>query len=322
MSAQQAKKRSRRDSLDSALGDLLLEAEPEGWASSSGGLEVNAFEPSFDAGFEAVHVSPRVAANDPAPAADTVDDRVDHVGGRPDERPTIDRRNAERVPLHTKLTRATVHTEPGQPPGRGRVVNISRGGGLLIEAHALLPFKADVIVDMLRANGRFISFAGRVVRRPDDTGMAIQMRVPDSARDFICRFIDDALDPEESTCTVTIRPSRPESNVVISLSQAWNRIEERPSDEALHQAFIELSMSSHQIDFALERYRGMKAALPSDPRPDRYLEQLGKILGFYALNKRPSVAVDTKVRFPMPLRVMSAAAAALLVLFLVLTLKS
>ncbi len=70
-----------------------------------------------------------------------------------------------------------------------------------------------------------------------------------------------------------------------SLEALWTEARSALDDDEKQQRFIQGCLAEDQIELAVRRYRGLKEANPDDPRPQRYLSQVGTILGFYALRQ-------------------------------------
>ena len=260
------------DELDVELSVMLTTAEPERWRA-----EVPSAPPP-----------PR-----PRSVPLTSDLTLDSP---PSDLDPAERRRAERYPLTCHVVRARVLDRSEQRWSPGRVRDVSGWGGLYIETSAPLPFKTDLRVDFVLGTGHELRFVGRVVRRPDAEGMAVQLRTDPARRVFLNEFIDEVLCPDcRRIPSLTIRPhtdrnSEPGDEAL--LEDAWQAAVDRYEDTDAQQRFIEVCLSQRRIDYALQAYRKAKVADPDDKAVDPYLEQLGTILGFYALTKVEPEAVE------------------------------
>ena len=70
-----------------------------------------------------------------------------------------------------------------------------------------------------------------------------------------------------------------------SVSSLWQKAAQDLDDDGLQQHFIQTCVRAKQLEFAVRCYRGLKEASPDDPRPQKYLQQVGTIIGFYALKQ-------------------------------------
>ncbi len=317
-------------SLERAVTRWLADAEPETWAIRSEPPPAprpptqshRAPEPETDVCFEelagpAVEMEGALGfafdaafASEPLPAADgdlAFEPAVELDGSEPArvEPPApppalldgSERRTTPRYELYRHVVRASVHAEPSHAfPGRVR--NVSLDGGLFVETPNPLPFRCDVLVELILGDGARALVLGRVVRRPSD-GMAIKLLIDDRERGVLGRLVEDALVGSESCVPrVVVRPSAqdPLSATKAALSRRWLQVLHAWDDDASHQAFIDACLSERQLDLALASYRHEKAARPDDPRPDAALSQIGTILSFMALDRPKADGVGAKPR--------------------------
>lgn len=241
-------------------------------------------EPAFEPAIE-LDGTERAPAEPPAPPPALLDG--------------AERRTTPRYELYRHVVRASVHAEASHAfPGRVR--NVSLDGGLFVETSNPLPFRCDVLVELILGDGARALVLGRVVRRPGD-GMAIKLLIDDRERGVLGRLVEDALVGSESCVPrVVVRPSAqdPLSATRAALSRRWLQVLHAWDDDASHQAFIDACLSERQLDLALAAYRHEKAARPDDPRPETALSQIGTILSFMALDRPKS---DGAVAKPRPL---------------------
>ena len=66
-------------------------------------------------------------------------------------------------------------------------------------------------------------------------------------------------------------------------------------DDAIHQEFIQECLRLQRLEFGLERYRELKDG-PDDAIASRYLGQIGVILGFMSLKKKPDEDKEKRAR--------------------------
>jgi hypothetical protein len=212
----------------------------------------------------------------------------------------IERRKSLRQELNVRPVRAVLSMEKEQS-ARGRVRNMSAQGGLFIETHAPLPFKARVRADFTLPNARRMSFEGRVVRKPED-GVAIHLKANLDGVKFLHTFIEQAVafdGPAVQDIHIFELEGEEETEQAVSeaeLSQAWDKLRDNFASEEQNQAFIKLCLSGRRLDYALERYREMRRERPEDERIPKYLLQIGTIISFSAMNKAQPEKEAKKVR--------------------------
>ena len=108
-------------------------------------------------------------------------------------------------------------------------------------------------------------------------------------------------------------PSAPEP--APQLERLWAQAAANLSDDARQQAFIRACLEREQVSMAVRLYRELKERT-DDPLVDRYLQQVGMILSFYALQTRgpqDSVPLPRAVKFGLAFFVFLAALLALFV---------
>ena len=77
-----------------------------------------------------------------------------------------------------------------------------------------------------------------------------------------------------------------------TLEEMWSQASKNPDDDDVHQAFIHAGMRQQRLDFVLQRYRESLAG--GNRFAQRYLDQVGTILGFYSMpNREESSVVKT-----------------------------
>ncbi len=180
-----------------------------------------------------------------------------------------------RIPLQRPL-RAILDEE-----GRslGRVTRLSPGS-LWVETRPSLAPGTPVHVDWVLFGGHRSTFSGTVVGRTA-TGLGIRLDVDEASRPFRTSFVAIARGDEvERRPEVQVRRRAPEPESRRLLWTEWKSAERELGDDEGQQRFIAACLEAGQLDFALERYRAIKAAHPGRPEPTRYLEQIGTLLRF------------------------------------------
>ena len=222
------------------------------------------------------------------------------------------------------VVRATVLTDDGAPR-RGRIRSMSRSGDVLVQTQSPLDLGCGVDVAFTAGDGRRIAFAGRVVSRGEDQ-MRLRLELGPGAEQALDTFLRHARDPAAGRldpvriCART--PTRPDPEVPTArpLVHWFSEIAERLDDNDAHQAFIQACLKTQRLEVAVRCYRELKEQAPSDERIDRYLNQVGTILGFYALRKDSidgGPSVPSSVRWGLGLFIL----AALVLWVLAVTLK-
>ena len=77
-----------------------------------------------------------------------------------------------------------------------------------------------------------------------------------------------------------------------SLQHLWTQASKCIDDDKLQQQFIQACIRQKNISYAVECYRALKNAYPDNVKVQKYLQQVGTILGFYAFNNAKQTAVD------------------------------
>jgi len=268
------------DELDVELSLMLTTAEPEKWRSPG--------------------VGPSSAPPPPKTSDLTIEPPPPTSSGP-------DRRRATRYPLTEHVVRSRV-LDPSQTRwSPGRVRDMSTWGGLYVETKSPLPFRTDVRVDFILGTGHELVFFGRVVRKPDREGMAIQMRTDPASRAFLNAFIEEVLHPDcRRIPSLEVRPRGDKTGKggEESLEAGWRSAAQNLGDSEAQQRFIELCLARGRIDFALDAYRRVKTVEENGDAVDAYLEQIGTILGFYA-TRVPEAAAAKPHRFKGAMAVMT-----------------
>lgn len=162
------------------------------------------------------------------------------------------------------------------------------------------------VVGLSLADGRRADF-GCEVRSPvaGDTLIAVEVESTDTP--FFHAWVEESADPLVNRVEPVLfvpqaraeadRPQRPSQTpdkaspaAATSASSAeldghWEQAKARLDDEEAQQRFIQACVRMGELEMAVGRYRALKEGPPGDPRAERYLAQVGTILGFYALQQ-------------------------------------
>lgn len=203
-------------------------------------------------------------------------------------------RRAERVEPRPPL-RAVID---GERRELGRMTSVS-SSALWVEARS--PFKAQtgVLVELCVLGGYALELRGTVVKS-GPSGMGIRLETDDSTRVFRSSFVELAARPGPRRPEVRIR-ARPldvaaDRDALAPLWRAWREAEQRLGDDDRQQRFIHACLGARRLDFALERYRAARMAQPGRGEPERYLVQVGTLIGFSGLAPTDREEVRTRGR--------------------------
>ncbi|MCC7383002.1 MAG: PilZ domain-containing protein [Deltaproteobacteria bacterium] len=265
------------------------------------GLDHDAFAAEVEAlSSPPVAAEPQGAAGtSPPPVSPTLDLRIPRssMDAEEDALPHDERRTAKRYRLKGNVVSVAIFEGKGDP-GIGRVRDISVTGGFFIETRSPLPRGTSVCASVIISSGQALSFEGRVVRSSED-GFALNLQSDEIGQAFLNVAVAVARGAAQSrTVEVKVVPVEETSDagrVEVDLSRRWHNITLDERNDELHQKFIEACLSAKRVDYALERYRALKRRSPDDTQFDRYLEQVGKILSFVALQKGPEGAHKRKM---------------------------
>ena len=189
---------------------------------------------------------------------------------------------------------ATLHDLPGglrvmlsRADGRvirGAVQRASYGGRLEIELRDTATISGAVEVDVILMDGRRSEVPAAI--RTEDPLAILELQLDPGDTVHFGRYLDEARDrslpPAEPLRVRELAPVEPHAG---NLEQMWLSVQDRLDDDAAQQAFIQACLSHQQIEYAIRCYRRLKEENPGDERSARYLNQVGTILGFYALRK-------------------------------------
>jgi hypothetical protein len=202
---------------------------------------------------------------------------------------------------------------------RGRVRNMSPKGGLMVETTARYAPRTALTAEFALLDGRMMIFTGRVVRStPND--LALKLDVDDAQVEFLDRFIEDACSQNQKSLQAVKFAPRVEGMTAdiiddMALMKMWLEVSDSIDNDDMQQQFIQHCLRAEKLEFAVARYRELKAQRPDDERIAKYLHQIGTILGFYALSKKDVVREKEKLPASMKLMIILFALAAVALLF-------
>jgi hypothetical protein len=141
----------------------------------------------------------------------------------------------------------------------------------------------------------------------------VQLKVHREGSRFLEAFIEQALGPDPAGAALAevqlqelsaVSGGEEPAVAESELNLAWDRALGQIDDDNAQQNFIKLCLSARRLDFALERYRALKAERPDDERVAKYLLQIGTILSFSALQRSPDAAKTPKLSPPVVFMIM------------------
>lgn len=158
---------------------------------------------------------------------------------------------------------------------------------LFVRTRHPVPAESNVWVELRMLGSRSRRLPGVVVRATD-SGFAIQLDPDPRTLAYRSTYIDLARQPslQHPTLRIELIPEREVPSEFVDelatgddLANAWAQVLETPQDEEVNQEFIHTCMRAQNLEYALDRYRERVAN--GDGEAERYLEQIGTILGFY-----------------------------------------
>ncbi len=206
--------------------------------------------------------------------------------------------------LDTRIVRATVQGPQGL--SRARIRAMSPAGQF--ELDCLDPLKTGTRIRVtLPVASRVYELRGRVTAHQPE-GFGFQTEDQPHAQACLAQFYDEALDPKNTRAgTVAIRaellePAARPTKSTESLEGLWVEARQHMHNEDTQQNFIQACIQAKQPEFAAACYRGFKEQHPESVEAKRYLEQVGTILGFYAL-RRATEAEESGMGMPRSIKI-------------------
>lgn len=171
-------------------------------------------------------------------------------------------------------------------PGKKAPLKVTSGSAHAFFIRTSHPLSQDthVFVELNMLGSYRLRVPGIVVRSTDN-GFAIQLDPDPRTIPFRAAFLDLARQAYLVSPSVVVEmlPPKEEAETkpieVNELEDAWLEVLNRSDDDELHQIFIHACMRAQDIEYAVEKYR--EQASLGVPFAEKYLEQLGTILGFY-----------------------------------------
>lgn len=195
-----------------------------------------------------------------------------------------------RFELVVNMVRAQVKFDEEQVT-RGRVRVLSYEGDMVLDTREPLPRGTKIAARFRTQDGREIEVAGKVVET-EGTTAEVRLTLPEVDKLILRQFVDEARDvTTPGVEQVVIRAQPPSGGAVDpavdqqALRAHWLRVRDHLDDDDLQQVFIKSCLEAKQVDFAVRCYRELKEAQPENALVQKYLNQVGTILGFYAFRK-------------------------------------
>jgi DNA-binding response OmpR family regulator len=203
--------------------------------------------------------------------------------------------------LDANVVRAMIVRADGQV-SRGRIRTMSYDGELLVGVNNPLRKDLDVGVELTLNDGRRLEIKGKVTQATG-ADMEVVLAMTPEEKAFSGHFLDQARDVTQPFIEqVRIRQLGSVGAAdQAQIDQLWRDAKANLSDDAVQQRFIQACLKSQRIEHAVRSYRELKQEDPENERIDKYLQQVGTILGFYAFKKEPEV--KDQARLPMSIKV-------------------
>lgn len=198
----------------------------------------------------------------------------------------------QRVTLDARVVRARFADASGEGFTPGRVRAATYDGILEIEVRRPPSRGTEWTVELALSDQSKSVFSARV-REVREQGLVLVLAVDAADVPFVDAWVEAAASvdggrippvsihpqPEVTTPSVERAPAPAAADV----EAAWASASGALDDDALQQAFIQACLEHGALELAVRRYRELKEA--GDARAERYLVQVGTILGFYAMPK-------------------------------------
>lgn len=205
-----------------------------------------------------------------------------------------------------RVVRARLMDTGGAGFTPARVRRATLDGVLEIEARRSLPGGSRLRAELFLSDGRRADFDGRVGSSGPPMRVVLEIDAADVP--FFHAWVNECLDPSLPRADpVRLVPEvglEPADRLAASddIDELWAAAAADLDDDARQQRFIQACLKTSQLDLAVRRYRSLKETMPGDPRPPRYLQQVGTILGFYMLKQNaPAVEEGISLRLKLTL---------------------
>lgn len=213
--------------------------------------------------------------------------------------------------FRNKVVRARIADRQGEGFTPARIRAARADGFLDVECRRRFEAKGTAVeVELVLADSRRASFEARVSNESED-GMTIALSVQPADVPFFHMWLaecgDVSLRSEPAKIAWTESKPAPEPDKAgaaatsLEVDRLWAEASANLDDDAAQQRFIQRCLKSGQIELAVRRYRGLKEASPDDERAQKYLQQVGTILGFYALKQTNEVDNETGMSWRLKL---------------------
>ena len=202
--------------------------------------------------------------------------------------------------LEARVVQVRIADEVGEGYTPGRAVAASYDGHIDVDCRRSLPPGTPLMVELTLLDGRRADFEAVAVSTGGGAAFRLELEVEAADVPFYYGWVEASLDPaarDQAPVRVAATgkaperaPSTPPGAVTLDdLEVLWAEAQTKLDDDAIQQRFIQACVRSQEMDFAVRRYRALKEARPDDERAQRYLAQVGTILGFYALDRSSAV---------------------------------
>jgi DNA-binding response OmpR family regulator len=192
---------------------------------------------------------------------------------------------------------------------RGRVRTMSYEGSMTFDCVSPLPSGSGLKVYLRLVQGSELQFDATATGYTDTT-MSVKLSLVTGALPFLRAYVDEVRDISQGTISeikaVQVAGKASGSIGADEVDQAlvarWREVAGQLDDDSAQQSFIQACLKAKKVEFAVQRYRELKETHPGDARVDRYLQQVGTILGFFALKGQAPTVAD-KVGVPKTIKI-------------------
>lgn len=172
----------------------------------------------------------------------------------------------------------------------GRALSLDSQSQLTLECALPNNISQEILVTFTPPDRPLFVVPG-TLQSPEGGQLPVALRPDKEHRVMLQRFAEAASNSERPLEPLKIRFRGDSLNSIpvpddVSLARLWDEVCNQMGDDAAQQRFIQACMKVKKLEYAVSCYRDLKEDRPEDDRIDKYLQQVGTILSFYALKKQ------------------------------------
>ncbi len=183
-----------------------------------------------------------------------------------------------------------IHFSGGAEGVKGRALSLDSQAQLTLECALPNNVSQEILVTFTPPDRPLFVVPG-TLQSPEGGQLPVALRPDKEHRVMLQRFAEAASNSERPLEPLKIRFRGDSLNSIpvpddVSLARMWDEVCNQMGDDAAQQRFIQACMKVKKLEYAVSCYRDLKEDRPEDDRIDKYLQQVGTILSFYALKKQ------------------------------------